>query len=117
MCVRVRPGWRAREPGENQRSAGRFRCSQTAAILVAGALGTACGGAPEKVVHPEPQPTSEGRPFSRVEPAPAPSPNAGADTTPKTPVAPTPSPAPGAYVPALACDVRGTPVIGKGVNL
>src|SRR5215471_1211489 len=58
----------------------------------------ACSGATEKVEHPEPKPT---RP-----PAPAPAATAEA-----------PPPAAPSYTPAVSCDVRGTPVIAKGVSL
>jgi len=73
-----------------------------------------CGGATEKVEHPEPKPTSPPAPAPTAEAPPAP-------TTPPTtpapaPVAATPPAAPG-YAPAVSCDVRGTPVIAKGVSL
>src|SRR5439155_6218510 len=104
----------ARASGNNPRSTCWAARPRTVCFACATAFATACGGAPEKVVHPEPQPTA----------APAATPAPVAETPPPkpSPAPPPSSPAPvsppsSAYQPAVTCDVRGTPVMTKGANL
>jgi hypothetical protein len=103
--------------GDNQRSTlGDDRRSATtfAAIGLSFACASAaCGGAPEKIARPESPPSSSAsappvEAPARAEPVVVPTPPA-----PSVPV----TPAPNVYVPTLVCDVRGAPVLAKGINL
>src|SRR5947207_3041497 len=113
--MRARAKVMARTWGSHQRSTSRTKCARAGTLALAAGLSVGCSGTPEKVMHPEPAPsaaaasTTPGAPLRNPQPSPPPA------------TSPAPSPAspaaPSAYVPALACDVRGAPIVAKGANL
>src|SRR5258706_1651661 len=136
MRVRAMEAATTKSSGDNQRSTSRPRrpseadrthrdrctdaCTATrmAAMACAVGLASACGATPEKVAHVEaPAPSATSATPSPV--AEASPPNAPSSTPKASPASPTPSPPSpsSAYTPALACDVRGAPVLAKGANL
>jgi hypothetical protein len=108
----------ARAWGSNQLSTRGTRRRSTVSLVFACAGWAACGGAPEKVVHPEPQPTTAPAPPSNiVEEPPAKTAVPAAPAPPAATTAPASPGPPNTYTPALSCDVRGTALMSKSASL